>query len=94
LFLREWRKSAGLTQQALADRLGTTKSVISELETGAARWHRDHLTEIAFAIGCEPEDLLKPGPQPLEPIRLVWEKIPEESRAQALKVLESFLRTA
>lgn len=92
LYLREWRKVRGLTQDALAERLNTSKSVISELESGKARWNRDHLADLAFALACEPEELLVPGPQPLEPIRLVWEQIPEESRQQALAVLAAFQR--
>jgi transcriptional regulator with XRE-family HTH domain len=34
LFLREWRQLKRLTQDELAERLNTSKSVISELENG------------------------------------------------------------
>ena len=35
--LRETRKSAGITQQQMAEMLGTTQSVISKLERGERR---------------------------------------------------------
>lgn len=94
LFLKEWRQAKGITQDELANRLGTSKSVISMIENGKVRWHQGHLTELAEAFGCEPHELLAPGPQPIEPIRLVWNDIPLDQRALALQVLEPFRRRA
>jgi transcriptional regulator with XRE-family HTH domain len=92
IFLREWRQRRGLSQDDLAARLDTSKSVISQLETGKRRWNQDHLGELAFALGCDPADLLRPDPQPLEQLRLVWESIPTDQQAHALDVLRTFQR--
>lgn len=92
LFLREWRQLKGLTQDELAARLGTSKSVISELENGKKRWNQDHLGELAFALGCDPEDLLHPGPRPKdpnEPLLMIWNSIPDDLKPQAMRVLQA-----
>jgi transcriptional regulator with XRE-family HTH domain len=92
LFLREWRQLKGLTQDQLAERLNTSKSVISELESGKKRWNQDHLGELAFALGCDPEDLLHPGPRPKdpnEPFIMIWNSIPDDLKPQALRVLQA-----
>lgn len=48
--LRERRQRAGLSQQALADRLGWDQKVISNLERGAKRLTVLELIEIARAL--------------------------------------------
>jgi transcriptional regulator with XRE-family HTH domain len=46
------RSQAGLSQQALADRMGTTQSVISRLEEGGGARNRiDTLARVARALG-------------------------------------------
>lgn len=46
------RKAAGLSQQELADRMGTTQSVISRLEEGGSSGNRvDTLARVARALG-------------------------------------------
>lgn len=44
------RAQLGLTQQELADRMGTTKSVISRIESGQHRSGTDTLRRIAEAL--------------------------------------------
>lgn len=45
------RGHLGLTQQELADRMGTTKSVISRIESGQHRSGTDTLRRLAEALG-------------------------------------------
>ena len=45
------RAHLGLTQQELADRMGTTKSVISRIESGQHRSGTDTLRRLAEALG-------------------------------------------
>jgi len=59
-YLRERRNHAGMTQQALADAMGTTKGVISQLETGFTRYNEDWITKAAEVLRIEPADLLTP----------------------------------
>ena len=55
------RARAGLTQEAVASRMGTTKSTVSRLESGGK--HAPSLTSLrkyAKAVGCEIEIRLIP----------------------------------
>ena len=45
------RAQLGLTQQELADRMGSTKSVISRIESGQHRTNTDTLRRLAAALG-------------------------------------------
>ena len=58
-YVREWREKRGLTQDALALRLDTDKSVISQLENGKRRMNDGWIAGFAFAFGIEPGDLLR-----------------------------------
>jgi DNA-binding XRE family transcriptional regulator len=58
------RTKAGLTQEAVAARMGTTKSAVSRLE--AAGKHSPSVTTLrkyAQAVGCEVEIRLVPAPR-------------------------------
>lgn len=50
--LRVLRLEAGLTQVALAARLGTTQSAIARLECGRQRVSLDSVGRVAAALGC------------------------------------------
>ncbi|MDB5363480.1 MAG: transcriptional regulator [Rhodospirillales bacterium] len=56
--LREFRDLAGLSMQALANRVGTTAPQINKLEKGERRLTLDWMTRLAEALGIEPKDLL------------------------------------
>jgi DNA-binding XRE family transcriptional regulator len=59
------RSRAGLTQEAVAERMGTTKTAVSRLE--AAGRHSPSVTTLkkyAQAVGCEVEIRLVPAPCP------------------------------
>ena len=49
--LREVRKSQGMTQELLADRVGTKKSNISRLEIGRYNPSLDFLVKVAGGLG-------------------------------------------
>lgn len=53
----EARKTAGLTQQALADRAGLSRSAIARLESGEASISSDRLWDLAVALGERPSTL-------------------------------------
>ncbi len=58
LKLREIRKRKFLTQQQLADRIGTSKANISKLETGAQEPRPSTVLKLAEALGVSPEELV------------------------------------
>jgi transcriptional regulator with XRE-family HTH domain len=52
--IRELRESAGLTLDALAERVGTTNQQISHLEMGKRKLTVQWLRRLAHALGCHP----------------------------------------
>lgn len=59
------RLKAGLSQQALAEAMGTTRSAVSRLESGRHSPSVDTLAAAAEALGCDLEIRIRPrhGPK-------------------------------
>ena len=57
--LRRLRQAAGLTQEALAKRLGTTQSAIARLERGRQRTSLEAVDRVAGALGCDVAVVIK-----------------------------------
>lgn len=92
--LRAWRKFRHLTLEEVADAIGTTKAVISQLETGRTTLSQKWLDKIAPVLNTSPGYLLDHDPNDMPTAILdVWAAIPDENRAQALAVLETFKKT-
>lgn len=62
IYFREWRAHRGLTQQQLADRIGTTKGRVSLKERGEEGWDEEYLADLAYALSTEPASLLMRNP--------------------------------
>jgi transcriptional regulator with XRE-family HTH domain len=94
-YLREWRKHRGLSQERLAERFGTTKSRISELETGKERYNQDVLEMLADALDCEPGDLLMRNPLEPDPTGGLFDalrRVPEKDMPRVTRaVLDALL---
>lgn len=61
--LKEVRTQVGLTQEQLADAIGTSKSYISQLENGSRNIdtiRQCTMSKICAALSCKPEDLFVP----------------------------------
>lgn len=61
--LKEIRTNAGLTQEQLAEALGTSKTYISQLETGARNIdtiRQSTMEKLCAALGCKESDLIIP----------------------------------
>ncbi|AKR57980.1 hypothetical protein XM25_19760 [Devosia sp. H5989] len=80
-FFRAWRKYRGLTQEALAERVGMSVSAVSQIETGAQGFTDSTLLAFANALTCEPGDLLSRDPNVegavLDLMRLIQKKDPQ-----------------
>ena len=77
------RKQNGLSQQELAERVGTTGQQIGHLESGRRKLTQDWMERLSVGLGCAPADLLgsalstskpsgpspkpQPNPQPARP---------------------------
>lgn len=94
-FLREWRKHRGLTQEQLASKLNTTKSRISELETGSERYNQDILEALADALETQPGYLLSINPiepMPDDAVKQLLAKIPADQLPQIEAILATFIK--
>ena len=93
-YLREVRRRAGLTQEQLAELCGTTKGVISQLETGHTRYHEDWIEKLAEALSITPAVLLtEPSEKPdasLQRLLKTWVDIPARQREALAALAESF----
>lgn len=90
LLLRQWRKYRGMTQERLAEMLGTSKGYISALENGKQRYNQQHLEALAEALMCDPVDLLIRDPTEPDAVWSLWDRVPPPARPQARAVLETF----
>jgi transcriptional regulator with XRE-family HTH domain len=90
LFVPEWRKDKGLTQQQLADRLGTSDVTVSRWETGDRKPDQDAQQAIAEALGIEWQDLFRSPGQPSADALLRDQ--PQEVVEQAIKLIQAIRR--
>jgi len=61
--IRAERARLGLSQVALAKRLGWTRSRLAAIELGERRVHADDLPEVCAALGCTLGVLLQMAPE-------------------------------
>lgn len=93
-YLKAWREFRGLTQEQLAELVGTTKAVISLLENEKRPLSSKWLRKLAEALDTQPGHILDHDPNDLDTdIIDIWSHIPERDRDQAARVLRSFVRT-
>lgn len=93
-FIREWRKSKGLTQEALASRLDVAVSTISQLETGKQGYSQPMLEALAVALGTEPASLLMRNPLEVDSPWAIQERLakaPPARRRDILLVVDAML---
>lgn len=97
-YLRERRTLASLTQEELAFGIGTSKSMVSQMETGSHRYNEGWVTKIADFIGLEPAALFVPPGKTfpatsdaiLARVVAAWDQIPEGQRIALAQLAETF----
>jgi transcriptional regulator with XRE-family HTH domain len=93
-YLRQWRDKAKLSQEELAERVGTTKSVISLLENEKRPLSAKWLRKLAEALGTTPGRILDVNPDETNADVLdIWDHIRVKDRATAIRVLRSLTGT-
>lgn len=90
LFLAEWREQRGLSQEALASRLGTTHVTISRWETGKRRPDLNAQSALAEALDIEPVDLFRHPARPSADALLRDQPI--EVQEQAIRLIQAIRR--
>jgi transcriptional regulator with XRE-family HTH domain len=92
--LRAWRKHNRMTQQELADAVGTAKSVISDLERGVVQLSDKWLRRLAPVLKTQPGHLLDYDPAELDnDIIDIWSRIDATDRPQAVRILRALTGT-
>lgn len=91
-FLKEWRKSRSLTQEALAEAIGSSSGYISELEKGKRRYNQDLLETLAEALQCTPADLLNRDPSDSEAIWSIWDQLDNSGREHVVDLAKTVLK--
>ncbi|MEN3229219.1 helix-turn-helix transcriptional regulator [Methylorubrum rhodesianum] len=86
-FIVEWRKHRGLTQQQLADRMETTKASVSRVETYETGYTQDFLEACAYALMCEPADLVMRNPLDTEAPWSLWDQADKGKREQIISIM-------
>ena len=93
-FIKEWRKFRGLTQERLAERIEATHGAISQLERGKINYTQPMLEALAFALSCEPSELLRHPPSDIEnELTMYVRRLDDTRRTMALALLKVALET-
>lgn len=88
-FVREWRQYRGLSQDRLAERLEMSKASLSRIESGKQPYTQDVLEALAYALACEPADLIVRNPLDAEAPWSIWDTLKPAQRKQAIRVLKA-----
>jgi transcriptional regulator with XRE-family HTH domain len=92
--LKAWREKRGLSQEELAEKAGTTKSVISLLENEKRPLSAKWLRKFAEALKTKPGYILDHDPNELnDDVFDIWDRIAAGDRSQAVRVLSTFAKT-
>lgn len=87
-FIRQWRKYRGLTLERLAERVGVTHGALSQLERGEINYTQPTLEALAFALSCEPGDLITFDPTQLEALRALLEALRAATPDQQKQIVD------
>ena len=94
-YVAAWRKYRGLSQEQLAERIGKSRGLISQLESGTTAYTAETLHALADALSCEPWDLLNVDPtkegQVVDIMDLLREATPEQ-KAEAVGFIKGLVR--
>jgi len=89
--LKAWREFREMSQEDLAEKVDTTASQISMLETGERGLSAKWLRKLAPALGTTPGHLLDHDPTTIDnDVFDIWMEIDRRDRDTALRVLRSF----
>jgi transcriptional regulator with XRE-family HTH domain len=87
LFIAEWRTHRNLSQEQLANRVGTTKSSISRWENNGRDVTFGALAAIAEALSCDVADLRRDPARPSADA--LMRNMDDATQRQALRLIEA-----
>ena len=86
-YLRAWRDHFDLTQEQVADRIGTTKATVSRMEIDTREPNLGYLAAFAEALGIETQDVFRDPARPTQN-ELLSRGISSEQIEQAIVFIE------
>lgn len=93
--LKNWREYRNnKTQADLAEQSGVTQGLISQLENGRSDYSGETLEKLAFALQCEPQDLLMRDPLDTEAPWSIWETLKTPERRQTIEIMKALKRAS
>jgi transcriptional regulator with XRE-family HTH domain len=93
--LKNWRAYRNhMKQEDLADRSGLSQGLISHLENGKSDYSGETLEKLAFALQCEPADIIMRDPLDTEAPWSIWETLGVPERRQAVEILKALKRAS
>lgn len=92
VYFKEWREHRNLTQEQLADRLGTTKATISRMENGKTSYNEGYLEALSEALNSTPQDLISRHPEQPSLDKLL-ESLNPADKNRILAVVQTLLKT-
>lgn len=93
-YLQAWREFKRMSQEELAEKAGTTGSVISLLESGERGLSAKWLRRLAPALGTTPGMLLDHDPRELDSDVIdMWSHAPPHQRRQIAEITRTILRS-
>jgi transcriptional regulator with XRE-family HTH domain len=90
-FIRQWRKHRGLTLERLADRVEMSVGNLSQIERGTYAYNQDTLEALAYALDCEPADLLVRNPADPDAPWSIWDQLKPVQKKQAIRLLRALV---
>lgn len=90
IFFREWREKHGLTQEQLAEAMGTTKATVSRIESGRSQYNRAYIEELAAVLAIDVTALYFHPDQPSADALL--NPLSPARRQHAISVLEALVK--
>jgi transcriptional regulator with XRE-family HTH domain len=93
-YLRAWRLYRELTQEDLAERVGTNANMIQYLETGERGLSAKWLRRLAPALDTTPGMILEHDPRELDADVLdIWVNASERERRQIAEIAKALVKT-
>lgn len=98
IYLREWRKFRHLSQGALVERLkervvGVSVSTISRIENSKQGYTQAILEAAAWALNCEPEDILIRNPLDNAAPWSIWDDLKKATPDEKAMVVRMLRKT-
>lgn len=81
IFLHEWRKHRGKTQDQVAAAVGVSKVHVSNIERGQRQYTQELLEAFADYLQCEPWQILNVDPTTMDASWSIWETVRDMSPA-------------